>query len=312
MSPHGGPTLWRTQNFLRDPQLVERLVTNAAIKRSDVVYDLGAGSGSLTAALARRGARVIAIEKDPALVARLRRRFATQPNIVVRQADILRHPLPRSDYLVFASPPFDITADLVRKLTVTDVAPRVAHLVLQREAAERYIGVPRMTLSALLIAPWFSIEVVHRFARTDFTPAPSVDIVLVRLHKRGPPLVPVEAAQLFRDFAVSAFASRGPAAAGALAETLGTRISRRLLARAGVSRTISPSTLRLSDWIRLFEHFDKLPVSLKMQVAGADMRLRSQQRRLQKVHRTRVPRDALRRVSQAPHSFAVFAGVARR
>lgn len=293
MSPHRESALWRTQNSLRDPQLVDRLVARAAIERSDVVYDLGAGAGNLTLALARRGARVVAVEKDPALVARLRRRFASQPNVVVRQADILGHPLPRADYVVFANPPFDITADLVRKLTSADLPPRDAHLVLQREAAERFIGAPRMTLSALLIAPWFSIDLVHRFARSDFAPAPRVDVVLVRLRKCGPPLIPVTAAPLFRDFVVSAFASRRPAVARALAEALGTRVSRRLLLAVGVSPAASPSMLALREWIVLFEHFNRLPATLKDQVSGAEARLRRQQRRLHKVHRTRVPRDAL-------------------
>src|SRR6266508_5878309 len=74
MATHGESTLWRTQNFLRDRALMERLVSRADIAPTDVVYDLGAGSGALTDALARRAGRVIAVEKDPALVARLRAR----------------------------------------------------------------------------------------------------------------------------------------------------------------------------------------------------------------------------------------------
>src|SRR5258708_29802848 len=180
-------TLWRTQNFLRDRRLAEHLVRRSGIGSGDVLYDLGAGTGVLTAALAQRARRVVALEADPALVDQLRIRFKDQSNVVVRQADIRSYPLPRAEHVVFASPPFDITPDLVRKLTTAPVAPRDAYLVLQREAADRYTGSPHQTLAALQIAPWFSIYVRHRFHRTDFAPAPPEDSVLVQIHKPRPP-----------------------------------------------------------------------------------------------------------------------------
>src|SRR5206468_10286188 len=100
--------------------------------------------------LARRADRVVAIEKDPALVRVLQRRFAVVPHVDVRRADLLTQPLPRDDYVVFSSMPFDITAQLIRRLTDAAVPPRNAFLVLQAEAASRFSGQPRMTLAALL------------------------------------------------------------------------------------------------------------------------------------------------------------------
>src|SRR5439155_10292916 len=102
----------------------------------------------------------------------------------------------------------DITAQLIRRLTDAAVPPRNAFLVLQAEAASRFSGQPRMTLAALLIAPSFSIRILHRFARSDFVPQPSVDAVFVRLHKRGPPMLTRAEAQIYRDFVAACFASR--------------------------------------------------------------------------------------------------------
>ena len=59
-----------------------------------------------------------------------------------------------------------------------------------------------------------------------------------------------------------------------------------------VGATRKGAVLALREWIVLFEHFNRLPATLKDQVWGAEARLRRQQRRLHKVHRTRVPRDA--------------------
>ena len=111
MSPRTRSQLWRTQNAIADPSLAAKLVSLSQVGPHDVVYDLGAGSGVLTAALARRSSRVIAIERDPALVRRLRRRFYDAPNVVVREGDILAYRLPRSDHVVVANPPFPFQQD---------------------------------------------------------------------------------------------------------------------------------------------------------------------------------------------------------
>lgn len=293
MLPRSRETLWRTQNFLRDPRLIERLIATARITQRDVVYDLGAGRGALTASLASHAGRVIAIEKDVALAAQLRRRLRDQPNVVVREADILTHRLPQSEYLVFANPPFDITAELVRRLTTAAVPPRDAYLVLQREAAQRFSGRPRMTLAALLIAPWFSLNVLHHFRRTDFIPAPSVDAVFVRLHKRGPPLVAEIEAQLYRDLVAACFAAWRPSIGEALAHAVGSHAAARLMAASRLPPRARPSELPLSAWLRLYDHFASAPDVVRRRIAGSEGRLWQQRRRMTKTHRTRVPRDAL-------------------
>ena len=295
MSPRTRSQLWRTQNELAEPSLAAKLVSLSQVHPRDVVYDLGAGSGVLTAALARRGSRVVAIERDPVLVRRLRRRFHNFPNVVVREGDILAWRMPRSDYVVVANPPFDITADLMRKLLDAETAPRDAYLVLQREAAQRFAVRPRMTLSAVLIAPWFSLRVLHAFHRSDFAPAPGVDAVFVRLHKRGPPLVASSAERLYRDFVTVVFSAWRPTIVGALAATLGRAAAARLIAHAAVDRDLSPSHLGLDDWLRLFREFRSGPLVIRQRVLGGEARALRQRARLRKVHRTRAPRDALGR-----------------
>ena len=62
----------RGQHFLRSSKLAAELVRAAGIRRDDIVLDLGAGTGALTAALVRSGAFVVAVEIDTELAAGLR------------------------------------------------------------------------------------------------------------------------------------------------------------------------------------------------------------------------------------------------
>jgi 23S rRNA (adenine-N6)-dimethyltransferase len=302
MARRNDATLWRSQNFLRDPQLIEELVTRAAISRSDTVYDLGAGSGNLTAALAAHARRVVAIERDPVLAERLRRRFASQRNVVIREADIKNYRLPRSNYVVFASPPFDITTEVVNKVTSAVVPPRDAYLVLQVEAARRFARRPRMTLAALLIAPWFAVGEVHRFARADFVPAPSVDAVFVRLHKRGPPLLSSAEQSRFHDFAAALFTPRTATLHESIRRVLGRRAAMVLIREARVEPDTTPTRVPLAVWLRLYGAFSRLPKPAQQRVAGAAARLRRQQQRLKKLHRSRVPRRTSRGMTRTSES----------
>jgi 16S rRNA A1518/A1519 N6-dimethyltransferase RsmA/KsgA/DIM1 with predicted DNA glycosylase/AP lyase activity len=292
-------TLWRTQNFLRRTTPIERLIARSGLDPSDVVYDIGAGAGVLTALLSRRVGRVIAIEKDEALFRQLKRRFADRPNVTVRHADFMEYRLPRAPYKVVANPPFDITAAVVTKLTSAATPPDDVFLALQAEAADRYCGQPRETLVSLLIAPFFEATIVHRFRREDFVPIPGVDIVMLRLRKRGPPSVGHQHRQLYRDFVVAGFTAWRPSIGGALARRLGSRVTHRMLAAVQLHPDRRPSDVSFATWLRLFETFSHLPPAILGRVSGAEDRLSRQQRRLEKRHRTRAARRPHRRATKA-------------
>jgi 16S rRNA A1518/A1519 N6-dimethyltransferase RsmA/KsgA/DIM1 with predicted DNA glycosylase/AP lyase activity len=305
MAPRPNSTLWRTQNFLRRTTPIERLIARSGLNPSDVVYDIGAGTGVLTAMLARRVGRVIAIEKDEALSRQLRRRFADRPNVTIRHADFMEYRLPRAPYKVVANPPFDITAAIVTKLTSARTPPDDVLIALQSQAADRYCGRPRETLAALLLAPSYEAAIVHRFRREDFVPVPGVDVVMLRLRKRGPPLVAHQHRRLYRDFVVTGFTAWRPSIGGALERRLGPRVTHRLLAAVELEPDRRPSDVPFAMWLRLFETFSRLPAAVRGRVAGAEDRLSRQQRRIEKRHRTRVPRDDLiAPLRRQPHEVA--------
>jgi 23S rRNA (adenine-N6)-dimethyltransferase len=293
MSASTRPGVLLSQNFLTNSRLVASLLDRFACGGDSMVYEIGPGKGIITRQLALRYRKVVAIEKDARLAAQLTQEFSDWPNVTIITSDFLRYPLPHYPYTVFANIPFNITAAIMAKLTTNVSPPDSAHLVMQHEAAAMFVGTPRESLRTLLLKPWFETEIVHHFRRNDFTPAPRVEVVMLRLRKRGPPLISDEDRQFFRDFVVHAFTYWQPSGTHPLTNLLTTR------QRALIQRTLDfdlasrPTSLTIEQWLRLFDQVKACGnYDLRQRLAGCERRLLRQQARLEKQHRTRRSRPA--------------------
>ena len=199
-SPFGARRRSYSQNFLASRTLAAQLVREANVERGDLVVEIGAGSGILTAELARLAGRVLAIEIDPAWAARLRHRFAQRRNVEVIEGDALRVRLPDELFRVVANIPFGATSALLRRL-LDD--PRTsltrADLVLQWDVARKRAGRPRTVLSASW-TPWWRFRLGRRLPRAAFRPPPAVDAGVLVVERRRDPLLPLEAHEAFEQF----------------------------------------------------------------------------------------------------------------
>jgi len=280
-----------SQNFLRNPRLVDRLLDRSGIAADDLVIEIGPGRGVITERLAARCRQVLAVEKDPRLVEELRQRFAEATNVALFASDFLGFPLPLTTYKVFANIPFNITAAIVGKLTSGSSPPVDAYLGVQREAAERFLGTPRETLVAVLLKPWFEPAIVHCFQPSDFTPAPAVEVVLLRLRRREAPLVAPGDAALYGDLAAYAFTAWQPTVAGALTRILPRRTVIEIERTASVPLDRPPSAVPFTAWPTLASAFQAVAGERVAAVRGVRDRLELRQAGLHKVHRTRSPRS---------------------
>jgi 23S rRNA (adenine-N6)-dimethyltransferase len=114
-----------------------RIVADAHIAPGDLVLDIGAGTGALTAPLVAAGARVLAFELHPGRATRLEERFARDPVKVVR-ADAADLRLPRRLFKVVANPPFTVTVALLRRLLASGSRLVTADLVVPHHCARRW------------------------------------------------------------------------------------------------------------------------------------------------------------------------------
>ena len=130
------------------------MVRRAGVRAGDLVVDLGAGNGVLTAALVDVGARVVAVELHPDRLATLRGRFAGAAVTVVR-ADVSDVRLPRRPFRVVANPPWS-RAESIRTHLLRAPGLVRADLVLPRWLVHRWAGdSPRIEVGSSLRAESF-------------------------------------------------------------------------------------------------------------------------------------------------------------
>lgn len=184
-----------SQHFLRSPRLALKLIGHSNLKKRDLVLDIGAGSGVITTALAKRVREVWAIEPDHATAAKLRANLAKYNirNVRVIERSFLEIDLPTEPYKVFANPPFHLSAEIFYRLLDLEnhngviVAqeenghrkPDAFYLILQKQLALKLIATDRHYTSQLgrQILRDYDARIRLPLRADDFTPPPAVPTV---------------------------------------------------------------------------------------------------------------------------------------
>ena len=212
------------------------------------MLDLGAGSGVLTRALADAGARVRAVELDPAGLRELRARFGADPRVEVVEADATRLSLPREPFAVLANLPFAVGTTILRRLLGDPRVPltQLDAIVEWGLAAKRAAVWPSSLLGCTWGA-WYELSPVRRVPRACFAPPPSVDAAVLRARRRSEPLVPPAEAFAYEALLRRAFAARAP-----LDRTLPRKVVHRAAHELGFDPHASARDLDARQWARLF------------------------------------------------------------
>lgn len=218
-------------HLLHCPSVIGAVVHSAEVRAYDRVLDLGAGPGALTAALARTGAHVTAVERDAAFVEELRRRFEGRDRVHVVHADLRTARLPRNVKIV-ANIPFATSGELISRMLDPPGRPRAgADLIVQRGFAQRLsTRWPRSAHSAWWSAR-YEIRLVQVVPRSSFEPPPRVDAAHLRIRAREP-LTP-DAERRLRALLHAAYGTPTARSATIARRLAGRTAGRRFLQAAG-------------------------------------------------------------------------------
>ncbi|MDB4975506.1 MAG: rRNA ((1518)-N(6)/adenine(1519)-N(6))-dimethyltransferase [Myxococcaceae bacterium] len=185
-----------SQNFLTSRSAVEKIAEALKLQAGDPVIELGPGLGTLTAALLRQGAKVIAIDADRDMLEVLAKEFghlhdldarfgdATELDIAALLPDVARVP-------VCGNLPYAVTGGIFRRLVEQHQRVSRAVLMVQKEVRDRLIGEPgSKQYGALTVFTRgvFDVRTVCIVPAGAFHPPPRIDSAVVALTPRASPI----------------------------------------------------------------------------------------------------------------------------
>jgi 16S rRNA (adenine1518-N6/adenine1519-N6)-dimethyltransferase len=169
------------QHFLLSQAARDRLIDEAELARQDTVVEVGAGLGFVTAALASRAGKVIAIEKDMALAKHLEIKFSASHNVHIIRGDALTFPIPTNAKIV-SSPPYNISSKLI--LQILSSKFKLASLLLQQDFVKRLTassGSRDYGRLTVMLQTRAHTKYVSTVPRSAFYPEPRVDSAIATI-----------------------------------------------------------------------------------------------------------------------------------
>jgi 16S rRNA (adenine1518-N6/adenine1519-N6)-dimethyltransferase len=262
----------RGQHFLTDKRIVDKIVLAAELTPEDVALEVGPGLGVMTRELAPRTKRLIAVELDPLFVRELRSSFAAEPHLEIVEADILRvnvadYGLLAADYKLISNLPYNITSAFLKKFLIEPPAPERIVVMIQKEVAERIIGVSSKfqqpdsnptNLLGIVCNLYADCSFVCKVPASSFAPPPKVESAVICLKpysgaafaaKWG---IELSFAEDVIAFASRFFSSPRKKMAGLLAKPVAEKC-KIALAAIGESPDSRPAALSLGQWVELWK-----------------------------------------------------------
>lgn len=253
------------QNFLHDRNLIQWIIERANLTSEDHVVEIGPGLGALTEYILRKGARVLAIEKDARLVKFLREHFRNQ-HLEVRHEDALRFDVrtlfAQARVKLLGNLPYYISSQLLLKFLNYPSPISLSLLMLQSEMANRLSASPSTKdygALTLFVQLRYRVEYLRTIPATVFVPRPLVDSALVRISPRDPTELPACDVELFTDLVRRGFSQRR--------KQLGKLLHQKIPDWAeaadslGFDRKVRAEALALEQWIALTNYAHPIPNS---------------------------------------------------
>ena len=252
------------QNFLLSEGLLSSLLDEAGVGPEDNVLEIGPGAGVMTSLLARRCARVLAIEVDRGLEPVLRDvlegvdnvRLAFQDVMKADIAALTREAFDGGEYRVVANLPYYITADILLRLAGCETPPESITIMVQKEAAERIMSDPGNKQWCALAAElqyYGAARVLAEVPPEAFDPPPHVTSCFIRIDRHAEPIVRPRDERLFRRLIRAAFAMRRKTLANNVKAAFGLdqEAACAVLDAAGVDRRVRGEALTLEQLCRV-------------------------------------------------------------
>jgi 16S rRNA (adenine1518-N6/adenine1519-N6)-dimethyltransferase len=243
------------QHWLSDTSTLEDIVEFADVTQNDTVLEVGPGVGTLTAHLAKRAGKVVAVEFDDELSGPLAAKYANT-NVQVIPDDILQFDTTQlpAGYKVVANIPYYLTSNLLRVLLESKNPPASLTLLVQKEVAERIAAKPgQLSILAVSVQFYCDVHLGEVVPAHLFTPPPKVDSQVIRMDFRAQPLFPDVETDKFFKVMKAGFSEKRKKLRSSLSRGLAIdkEAAEILLHKANISPDKRAQELSIEDWYKL-------------------------------------------------------------
>lgn len=254
------------QNFISDKNLLNAIVADAGIDEQTQVLEIGAGAGTLTAALAEKAEKVVSVEIDEELKPYLELVKLSHPNVEFVFDDFME--LPRytleehftKPFAVVANLPYYITTPIIFRFLEEGFNVSSLTLMVQKEVAERFCAAPdskQYSAVSVALQSMGDIKTTRVVDRTMFFPQPKVDSAVVNF-KIDLNKFDIQDRKLFGSLVKVAFAWRRKMLVNCL--QMGFDLKRdeaaTVIERAGLPSNVRGESLSVADFIALANVID--------------------------------------------------------
>lgn len=252
------------QHFLSSRNVLQKIAKRINPRENDFIIEIGAGKGALTALLAQKTGKIIAIEKDPSFAAFLRSKAFPMTSIL--EKDVLKvdfqELVKKTNVKLVGNLPYSISSPILFKvLAEKELFPECIFL-LQREVAERLCANPgskKYAPLSIFFQNYYSTNLHFIVSPDSFSPPPQVESALVSLKKRKRPLFSIKNEERFRKFLKVAFQHRRKKLSNNLKKTpvFSGRI-KVAMQECGLDENIRAEQVPLSGFVSLYNYFYNL------------------------------------------------------
>ena len=253
------------QNFLINRIIPEEIAEQCADDPESMILEIGPGIGCLTAELACRYAKVVAVEIDKGLIPVLDRTLAEFDNVTVINEDVMKIDLPAliaehsegRPVSVCANLPYYITTPILMMLLESGVKFRTITVMVQNEVAQRLVAPPgKADYGAItaILGYYGTVRRLFKVSAGSFVPAPKVDSAVIRIDLYREPKYTPGDETLMRNVIKAAFEMRRKTLQNALSAKLSGYTKDEIkdaIVSIGYPETVRGECLSTEDFVKL-------------------------------------------------------------
>lgn len=247
------------QNFLFDEESLNIIASE--VTKEDTVIEIGPGLGTLTAILAEKANKVIAVELDSKMVEILEERFKLYNNVQIIQDDILNVDIDKiaPKAKIVANLPYYITTSIITKLLNTNI--KDITILIQKEVAERICANPGTKKAGAItyfVKYYADSKIIANVPKEYFIPSPEVESAIVKITKRDKKAVEVKNEKLFFEIIKTNFTQRRKTILNSLSSIIDKETLKNILKECKIEESARGENLSLEQFALIANKFEEI------------------------------------------------------